>query len=102
MKRRNAPKAVRRRTPSSAGQETEVARLTLERDYAIEQQRATSEVLRALSNSPTDITSTLGSIAESVASLLNVTDVDFMRIDSYVITAIEKHGSSLHLPLDAE
>src|SRR5437763_5834589 len=99
MKRRNAPKAVRRRTPSSAGQETEVARLTLERDEAIEQQRATSEVLRAISNSPTDIASTLGAIAESVARLLNVTDAEIMSVEGNVLRCMAKHGSSLQWPV---
>jgi hypothetical protein len=45
-KRRNA-KTVRRRGFSAADQETELTRLARERDEALEQQRATSEVLRA-------------------------------------------------------
>jgi hypothetical protein len=41
VKRRTAPKAVRRSGPSNVGQQTEVARLTRERDDALEQQAAT-------------------------------------------------------------
>ncbi len=52
LKRGNAPKAVRRRSPSAAGQETEVAKLARERDEAVERLFAASEVLRVISSSP--------------------------------------------------
>jgi hypothetical protein len=45
LKRRNAPKAVRNRSVSVAGQETVVARLTRERDEALLRETANSEIL---------------------------------------------------------
>ena len=63
-KRRNAPKDVARSKSSSAGEETEVARLTRELNEALEQQTATSEVL-ASSARPTAILSQFsGMLAE--------------------------------------
>src|SRR6266481_7775378 len=44
----------------------------------LDQQKATSEVLRLISNSPIDLPSALGAVAESAARLLDVTDVEIL------------------------
>jgi hypothetical protein len=51
LKRRNAPKAMRQRRVSRAEQETAVAWLNRERDEALEQQTATSNILDVISSS---------------------------------------------------
>jgi hypothetical protein len=62
-KRSDAPKAVSRSKSSPPGEETEVARLTRERDEALEQRTAISDILRVISNSPSDVQPVLRSIA---------------------------------------
>src|SRR5689334_4288060 len=64
----------RKSTP--ARRKPKATRLARELDEALEHQRVTSEVLRVISNSPTDSASTLGAIAESIAQLLGVTDAN--------------------------
>jgi hypothetical protein len=49
------PKAVRGRSRSIANLEAKVARVIRERDEVLEQQRAISDVLQVISNSPSDV-----------------------------------------------
>ena len=67
-KGRIAPKGVRR--SSAVGHETEVARLTRERDEALARQTATSEILRVISQSPTDVRAVIDSIVLTAARSL--------------------------------
>jgi signal transduction histidine kinase len=65
----------------------------------LDQQKATSEVLRVISNSPIDLQSALGAIAESAARLLNVADAEIMRREDDVLKLVAKHGQSLQWPI---
>ena len=70
LKRHNAPKALRRRRTSAADQETEVARLTRERDEALAHQATTAEVLQVIGSSMADAQPVFERIVDSIERLL--------------------------------
>src|SRR5262249_26338865 len=61
---------------------------------ALEQQSATSEILRAIASSPTDIQPVLDAVVESAARLCKATDGLIARVDGDIlIPAVAKYGS---------
>ena len=91
-KRGNAPKAaVRRSLP--AGQETEVARLTRERDEAREQRTATAEVLKIISTSPTELQPVLEAVVKSAARFCEADDVTIFELDGQDLRATAHWGA---------
>ena len=80
-KRGNAPKAVRNRGASIAGQETVVARLTRERDEALLRETANAEILRLISRSPGDLELVFRSILENATSICNANFGTLFRFD---------------------
>src|SRR5262249_22118312 len=60
----------------------------------LDQQKATSEVLNVISNSPIDLPTALGAIAESAARLLDATDAGVLRIEGDVLRLVAKYGPS--------
>src|SRR6516164_2383119 len=67
-KRRNAPK-LRRHSSPTAAQETELARRTRERDEALEQFSATSEVLKVISGSAGELEPIFGAMLENATRI---------------------------------
>ena len=68
-KGRSAPKAMPRRGSAPAGRDTEVARLTRERDEALGQQAATADVLQIISSSPGNLDTVLETILANATRL---------------------------------
>ena len=81
-KRRNGPKAMPRRGPLTASQETKVARLTRERDEALERERATSEVLRVISSSPGELEPVFGAMLENATRICEATSGLLVRAEN--------------------
>ena len=76
-KRRNAPKAVHRRS-SSAGLDKKVALLARERDEALEQQAAITDILRVIADSPSDVQPVLDSVARHAARICEAQIVEIV------------------------
>jgi signal transduction histidine kinase len=68
-KRRNAPKVGRRRKPAADGLSTKVAQLTRERDELLEQQAATSEVLKIVGSAAGDLNSVFQAMLEKAVRI---------------------------------
>ena len=78
---RIAPKIVRSRNSSAARKETKVARLTRERDEALEQQTAASEVLRVISSSPADLQTVFEAILDNAVRIYDAQLGGILRWD---------------------
>ena len=92
-KRRNAPKTVARSISSSAGKETEVARLTNELNEAREQQSATSEVLRIISNTPSELDPALTTILANATNLCQATFGVMYLVDDHTFRTVATHNA---------
>jgi two-component system, NtrC family, sensor kinase len=67
---------------------------------ALEQQTATSEILRVIAGSPTDIQPVLDVVAENAARLCDATDAQIVRLDGEVLRRVASYGS-MPSPYDA-
>jgi hypothetical protein len=70
LKHRNAPKVMRSRPSSVGGKDKKIALLTRERDEALARQTATADILRVISQSPTDVRPVFDSIVFTAVRLL--------------------------------
>ena len=84
VKRHNAPKSARRRVSSDVRHETKVVRLTRELKEALGQQKATAEVLGAISRSKFELQPILESIVYTAARLCRAKQAVIFRLEKGV------------------
>src|SRR3974390_985675 len=93
-KRSNASKTVRNRGVSVPSQETEVAQLTRELDEALEQQVATSEVLKVISGSPGELDTVFQAMLENAVRICGAKfGVLFLCEGEHAARAVAMHGA---------
>jgi signal transduction histidine kinase len=78
---------------SYANLEQKVEERTRELSEALEQQTATSEVLRVISSSPTDLQPVLNAVAENAALLCNASDAQILHIEGDVLRPVASYGA---------
>jgi signal transduction histidine kinase len=74
----------------------ENVRLFNETKAALEQQTATSEILRVISSTPTDLQPVLDAVAENAARVCGATDSHICLLEGDVLRVVAIHGE--HLP----
>src|SRR6266702_2323355 len=92
LKRRNAPKALRYSGSSAAGRDVEVARLTQERDEALQQQTATSVVLLVISSSPGDLETVFATMLKNAVRICEAKFGNIYRWDGETGHVVAMHN----------
>jgi signal transduction histidine kinase len=77
---------------SYAGLEQKVEERTRDLTEALEQQTATSKILRVIASSPTDIQPVLDAVAESAARLCDATDAQILRVEGDILRLVASYG----------
>src|SRR6516164_4835378 len=91
--RHKAVTPKRRSAPESVGHETELARLTRERDEALERETATAEVLRLISKSPGDLELVFRTILEDATRICDAKFGTLSRFDGKMFNFAAVVGS---------
>src|SRR5262245_58107186 len=82
-----------------AAQEKTIAAQAQEIREALEQQTATSEILRVIASSPTDIKPVLDAIVESAARVCGIDDLGLRLLDGNILVARARFGP-IPVPID--
>jgi len=96
-------RSSRRKRPKSEGPqlpdlEKRLAEALKREAEAVEQQTATSEILRVIAGSPTALQPVLDAVAESAARLCAAHDAAILRLDGDVLHSVAHHGPVPYIP----
>jgi hypothetical protein len=78
----------------------ENVRLFTETKEALEQQTATSEILRVISSSPTDLRPVLDAVSESAARVCEASDAVILLVEGTQLRAAAHHGKAFAAAVD--
>src|SRR5262249_31843046 len=90
--RTKRPKAVKAPTEHASDLQEQLDRRTRELDEVLQQQSATSEVLRVISRSPTELQSVLDMVGENAARLCDANNAVIFRLEGNVLRQIASYG----------
>ena len=90
--RRNTPKTARHRRSGANAEETNVVRLTHERDEARGQQKATAQILQVIRASPTDAQPVFETIVRNAVSLCGSLYANVFRFDGELLHFVASHN----------
>jgi signal transduction histidine kinase len=101
QKRRGGLKTTHLRNPSAAEHKTQsdVAQITRERDEALEREKATAEVLRVISTSPTDAQPVYETIVRNAVSLCGSLYSNVFRFDGEILHFVASSAGPSHVEL---
>ena len=97
QRRRSPPKALHGRRSATTGQETEIARLTRERDEAQEQLSAASEILKVISSSPGNLQLVFNEILKNATRICDAKFGILYRFDGQAFHFVAEVGTPLEL-----
>ncbi len=93
LKRRTAAKAVVRRGSSAVSQETQVALISRERDEALEQLAAASEILKVISASPGDLKPVFDTILKNATRICEANFATLLLHEGDAFRAVALHNA---------
>src|SRR5262249_4859904 len=94
-KNRISRKSVRPRSSSAARQETKIARLTRERDEALEREKATDEVLRVISSSRGQLEPIFKAMLEKASRLCEASFGNMVLYEAGFLRRVAFHNTPL-------
>jgi adenylate cyclase len=92
-RRRTPPKALPGRRSATTTREADIARLTRERDEALEQQTATSEVLQVISSNAGDLQSVFAAMLEKAVRICDATFGNIYRWQDGTLHLVASHNT---------
>jgi hypothetical protein len=93
-KRGPAPNEASRPTTSTVSNNEQIARLTHERDEAVEQQVATTNILQLISSSPENLQAVFATILENAVRICDASFGDIGQLEDGVIRLLAIHKAT--------